>query len=196
MPIALPRNIAAPLRKMGPMNVGLMGAGLGAAKGLMTDPAEGESRLGNIASGALTGGALGAGAGFLGKKYLVPQIRNAKAPAVGRKTKKAELEISQAKFASIVADLNAGRAPEGAKPVIHEIIKRAQAAGIEPTAEIVAFNLMKFANRKLAAYEGQTEDDLHHRLPGGLDARAPKSVAKPMEKKKKAEWIPTLAAKG
>jgi hypothetical protein len=83
--------------------------------------------------------------------------------------------------------------------VIHEIIKRAQAAGIEPTAELVAFNLIQHATSKLAAYEREMEDDLHHHLPGGLNASAPGSVSKPMQKKtlKKSEFeVPALSAKG
>lgn len=108
-----------------------------------------------------------------------------------QQAKQAGFTVHPTKIATMLADLSAGRAPEGAKPVILEIIKRAQAAGIDPTPELVAFNLLKHAARRMADYS----DDLNHDLPGGkTTSTVPTKPKKPV--KKASFEPPKLAAKG
>ena len=188
-------------------NGAMWGAGLGAAKGLLSDPGTNpdgspRSRIGAAARGAVGGAVVGGTAGHLLNKYVphatngvpVPPATNVESvkkvervkkvkktelpvtPATNvepvktdETVKKQEFLVTPAKLAHMIDCLNKGIAPEGAKPYIREIIKRASAAGIEVTAELVAHNIIKIACAKLAA---STSDDLNHDLPGDLDAKS------------------------
>jgi hypothetical protein len=106
----------------------------------------------------------------------------AAAPIAAAPIAAAPIAKTSALIKKIASNLRRGVAPEAARPIVVEIIKRAQANGIHPTPEMVAHNLMLYTAMKLAAVEPK---------------KAGEPVAKAVSKKAapEADYLSTLCGK-